>query len=76
MAATRGRERDIGGRRAAASVAYSTNARTSSDFGDGEKRISGGANQTTRDCESEEDGAAEDARHLAPSATGDGLMPP
>ena len=28
------------------------------------------------DCDQEEDRAADEARHLAPSATGDGLMPP
>ena len=71
---TRGSERN-GVPPAAASFAYSTNARTSSVSATA-RNISGGANQTTATATRDEDRAAENPRHLTPSATGDGLMPP
>ena len=40
------------------------------------KKIVADANQTSADREREQNGAAQDASHFAPSATGDGLMPP
>ena len=39
-------------------------------------KTSGGREPYDGDREGDEDGAAQDAGHFAPSATGDGLMPP
>ena len=63
---------------ARASATYSTNAEHEQQLGDGEED-GGGAEPDDRDREGEQDGAAQNASHLAPSATGptgDGLMPP